>query len=94
MPQHLGAEERPAAHLLDQRREFGVVRLTGDRSHCLGFGGFPFDVRCDARNERVETRESPGERAFRESDAAFAVGRELVDALQDSGGGVRGEALA
>ena len=80
--------------LFEERRELGVVGLPGDRPHGLRLRGFALDVEPDAAEERIESRESSGECALGECDAAFAVGRELIDAREDPCGGVRSEALA
>ena len=54
MPEHLGAEERPAPQVFEQRGELGVVGVLRNRAESLAFGRVALDVEGDGPQKRAE----------------------------------------
>ena len=94
MAEHLGAEERAAAQLLEQRGELGVIRLRRDRAEGLALGCGALDIRRDCREERIEAGESAFQSAPREREPALAIASELVDTLEHRRGRICLEVFA
>src|SRR5207249_6837535 len=55
---HFGAEEGPAAELVEERGELSVVRLARDRAKRFAFRRGALDIGGDSLEERPEPRES------------------------------------
>ena len=93
MSEHFGAEERPAAQLVDERRELRLVRVRCDAADRLALRALALDVGGDGLGEHGEPSERALECAPRQREPPSAVGGELVDPRDDGCGRPRIKAL-